>query len=190
MAYQLTFFCRSDEENGQAAISRLLDELLPAGDLLLTERPGPFVDEVAVCSLATRGPAGDPVADRLTLEVHVGVAWVAESVIAASLGDEQGIWGCDLLATFTLSGDAPDWSLVNRIWTALVRLWSATPWDEMSGFKVAKSMPQIEAVRTSPRIRWGWLLQGASAEAQLIPAGADAPGRLAGSSVGRAGAPR
>ncbi|MFE7531319.1 hypothetical protein ACFU7Y_37275 [Kitasatospora sp. NPDC057542] len=141
MAYQLTFFCRSGEENGQAAISRLLDELLPAGDLLVTERSGPFVDEVAVCSMAARGPAGDPVADWLTLEVHVGVAWIAESVIVASPDDEHGIWGCDLLATVTLSGDNPDWTLVNRIWTALARLWSATPWDEMSGFEIAKSMP-------------------------------------------------
>ncbi|MFJ8621998.1 hypothetical protein ACIRD3_04050 [Kitasatospora sp. NPDC093550] len=141
MAYQLMFFCRSDEENGQAAVSRLLNELLPAGDLLVTERSGPFVAEVAVCSLATRGPAGKPVADWLTLEVHVGVAWIAESVIAASPDDEHGIWGCDLLATVTLSGDNPDWTLVSRLWTALARLWSATPWDEMSGFAIAESVP-------------------------------------------------
>ncbi|MFD0258498.1 hypothetical protein ACFVH7_09510 [Kitasatospora indigofera] len=142
MAYQLTFFCRSDEENGQAAISRLLNELLPAGDLrLCTQRPGPYVDEVAVCSLATRGPAGDPMADWLALEVHVGVEWIAESVIAASPGDDQGIWGCDLLATVTLTGESPDWPLVNRIWKVLVRLWSATPWDEMSGFEIATGMP-------------------------------------------------
>nr|WSX75959.1 hypothetical protein OH826_20160 [Streptomyces sp. NBC_00899] len=141
MAYQLTFFCRSDEENGQAAVSRVLDELLPAGDLLVAQRSGPFVDEVAVCSLATRGPAGDPTADWLALELHVGVEWIAESVIAASPGDEQGIWGCDLLATVTLTGDTPDWSLANRIWKALLHLWSATPWDEMSGFEIAKSMP-------------------------------------------------
>ncbi|MFC8720628.1 hypothetical protein [Kitasatospora sp. NPDC057198] len=141
MAYQLTFFCRSGEANGQAAISRLLDELLPPDDLLLVHRSGPFVDEVAVCSLATRGPAGAPAADWLTLEVHVGVEWIAESVIAASPDNEQGIWGCDLLATVTLTGDAPDWPLVNRIWDALLSLWSATPWDETSGFEIAKSMP-------------------------------------------------
>lgn len=141
MAYQLTFFCRSGEENGQAAISRLLDELLPVGDLLLTQRSGPYVDEVAVCSLATRGPAGHPAADWLVLEVHVGVEWIAESVIAASPDNEQGIWGCDLLAMITLAGDTPDWPLVNRIWEALLRLWSATPWDEMSGFEIAEGMP-------------------------------------------------
>ncbi|MEU2232243.1 hypothetical protein [Streptomyces vietnamensis] len=141
MAYHLTFFCRSDEENGRAAISRLLDELLPDGDLLMTERSGPFVDEVAVCSLARRGLAGDPVADWLVLEVHVGVEWIAESVIAVSPDDEHGIWGCDLLATVTLSGKNPDWLLVNRMWTALARLWSAIPWDEMSGFEIAKSVP-------------------------------------------------
>ncbi|MFD4656119.1 hypothetical protein ACFWP2_10880 [Kitasatospora sp. NPDC058444] len=141
MAYRLTFFCRSGEETGLAAVSRLLDELLPAGALLMTERSGPFVDEVAVCSLATRGPAGSPVADWLTLEVQVGVAWIAESVIAASPDDEHGIWGCDLLATVTLSGNAPDWPLVDRIWTALVHLWDATPWDEMSGFGIARDRP-------------------------------------------------
>ncbi|WP_033257886.1 MULTISPECIES: hypothetical protein [Kitasatospora] len=70
LACQLTFFCRAGEESGQAAISRLLDELLPAGDL-------------------------------------IGVGWIAESVIAASPGNEQGIWGCDLLATVTLTGNVP-----------------------------------------------------------------------------------
>ncbi|MEE1783814.1 hypothetical protein PUR71_12980 [Streptomyces sp. SP17BM10] len=78
----------------------------------MTERSGPFVDEVAVCSTATRGTAGDPVADWPTLEVQAGVSWIAESVIAASPDDEHGIWGCDLLATVTLIGDNPDWTLV------------------------------------------------------------------------------
>jgi hypothetical protein len=139
MAYQLMFFCRADEENADDAISRLLDELLSVGEPLFGESLPGIADEVAAYSLATMGPAGRPVADLLTLEVHVGVAWIADSVIHASPDDEQGIWGCDLLATVTLGGDAPDWSLVNRIWTALVRLWSATPWDEMSGFEIAKS---------------------------------------------------
>jgi len=141
VAYQLTFFCRSGEANGQAAISRLLDELLPPDDLLLAHRSGPFVDEVAVCSLATRGPAGSPAADWLTLEVHVGVEWIAESVTAVSPDNAQGIWGCDLLATVTLTGAAPDWPLANRVWDALLSLWSAAPWDETSGFEIAKSMP-------------------------------------------------
>ncbi|MFG1810434.1 hypothetical protein [Streptomyces sp. NPDC049040] len=146
MAYQLTFFCRADEESGQEAINRLLAEVSSVGDPLSAEWLGPFADQVAAYSLVTRGSAGHPVADWLTLEVHVGVAWNAESVIAASPADEHGIWGCDLLATITLSGGAPDWPLVNRIWTALVRLWGATPWDEISGFEVANSTP--DAVRT------------------------------------------
>jgi hypothetical protein len=75
----------------------------------------------------------------LTLEVHVGVAEIAESVISASPNDEWGIWGCDLLATVTLSGDNPDWALVHRIWAAVVSLWRAVPWDESSGFEIAAS---------------------------------------------------
>ncbi|MFJ1586671.1 hypothetical protein ACIOC1_25535 [Streptomyces sp. NPDC088197] len=62
-------------------------------------------------------------------------------MIAASPENEQGIWGCDMLATITFTGDTPDWPLVNRIWVALIRLWNAIPWDEMSGFEIAESMP-------------------------------------------------
>ena len=78
----------------------------------------------------------------MSLEIHVGVAFIAESVIAASPNDEHGIWGSDLLATITLSGDVLDWPLVQRIWTALVDLWSAVPWDEMSGFEIANEIPR------------------------------------------------
>lgn len=42
----------------------------------------------------------------------------------------------DLRVTITLSGDNPDWPLVDLIWAVLVDLWSAVPWDEMSGFEI------------------------------------------------------
>jgi hypothetical protein len=142
LAYRLSFFCRAGEETGQAALERLLDELLSNGSPLLGEWRGPYVDAVAGYSLATRGPSGEPTADWGSLEIHVGVAFIAESVIAASPNDEHGIWGSDLLATITLSGDVPDWPLVQRIWTALVDLWSAVPWDEMSGFEIANEIPR------------------------------------------------
>ncbi|HEY9327180.1 MAG TPA: hypothetical protein VIS09_02885 [Streptomyces sp.] len=138
MAYQLSFFCRSGEENGDEALDRLLDCLLESGDGLVGEWLGPVDDSVAAFRLGTRSEETDrPVADLLTLELHVGVAEIAESVIAASPNDEWGVWGCDLLAIVTLSGDNPDWSLVHHIWAAVVRLWKAVPWDESSGFKVA-----------------------------------------------------
>ncbi|MGW2932792.1 hypothetical protein ACWDA7_13210 [Streptomyces sp. NPDC001156] len=118
MAYQLSFFCRSGEDRGDEALDRLLHYLLESGDRLVGEW-------------------------LLTLEVHVGVAEIAESVITASPNDEQGIWGCDLLATVTLSGDNPDWALLHRIWAAVVSLWGAVPWDESSGFEIAAGMPQL-----------------------------------------------
>ncbi|ALV35163.1 hypothetical protein AS200_26260 [Streptomyces sp. CdTB01] len=83
---------------------------------------------MAAFRLGTGSSDGDrQVADLLTLELHAGVAEIAESVIAASPNDEQGIWGCDLLATLTLSGDNPDWALAHRIWAAAVSLWGAVP---------------------------------------------------------------
>ncbi len=135
MAYRLKFFCRSGGEQGDEALDRLLDYLLANGDGLWGEWLGPYEDSVAAFRLRTYSDC--PVADMLTLELHVGVAEIAESVIAASPDDEQGIWGCDLLATVTLSGDNPDWPLVHRIWTAAVDLWKAVPWDESSGFEIA-----------------------------------------------------
>ncbi|MFJ2392832.1 hypothetical protein ACIOTI_08795 [Streptomyces sp. NPDC087843] len=138
MAYQLSFFCRSGEENGDEALDRLLDYLLESGDGLVGEWLGPFEDSVAAFRLGTRSRDSDGlVPDLLTLELHVGVAEIAESVIAASPNDEGGIWGCDLLAIVTLSGDNPDWTLVHRIWAAVVSLWKAVPWDESSGFEIA-----------------------------------------------------
>ncbi|MFF4041253.1 hypothetical protein [Streptomyces sp. NPDC001816] len=144
MAYQLSFFCRSGEDRGDEALDRLLDHLLEGGDRLLGEWLGPFEDSVAAFRLGTGSSDSDrPVADLLTLEVHVGVAEIAESVIAASPNDERGIWGCDLLATVTLSGDNPDWALLHRIWAAVVSLWGAVPWDESSGFEIAAGTPQL-----------------------------------------------
>ena len=136
MAYQLSFFCRAGEETGQGALARLLDELLSTGGPLHGKWLGPYVEEVAAYKLVTKAHAGQVVPGRLTLEIHVGVAFIAESVIQADPDGEHGIWGCDLLATITLSGGDPDWALVNRIWAVLGRLWSAVPWDEMSGFEI------------------------------------------------------
>lgn len=138
MVYRLSFFCRSGEEGSDEALDRLLDYLLESGDGLWGERSGPFEDSVAAFRLGTGSSDGlGSVADLLTLEVRVGVAEIAESVIAASPNDEWGIWGCDLLATVTLSGDDPDWALVHPIRAAVVSLWRAVPWDESSGFEIA-----------------------------------------------------
>lgn len=143
MAYQLSLFCRSGEARGDEALDRLLDHLLETGEPLVGEALGPFDDAVAAFRLGTRSSTGDwSVSDLLLLEVHVGVAEIAASVIAASPDDEQGIWGCDLLAGVTLSGDDPDWPLVNRIRAAAAGLWKAVPWDESSGFEVAAGSPQ------------------------------------------------
>jgi hypothetical protein len=142
VAYRLSFFCRSGEGGGAEALDRLLDYLLASGDRLVGEWLGPFEDSVAAFRLGTGSSDSDrPVADLPALEVHVGVAEIAESVIAVSPNDEQGIWGCDLLATVTLSGENPDWALVHRIWAAVVSLWAAVPWDETSGFEVAARTP-------------------------------------------------
>ncbi|MGW2395813.1 hypothetical protein ACWCYY_04605 [Kitasatospora sp. NPDC001664] len=141
MAYRLSFFCRADEEHADSAVSLLLDELLATGGPLFGESCPGLADGVSAFRLATAGPDGRPVGDLLTLEVHVGVARIAEFVIEASPDDGHGVWGCDLLATVTLVGDAPDWPLVGRIGTALERLWGAVPWDEASGFEVAAGLP-------------------------------------------------
>ncbi|MCZ4118988.1 hypothetical protein [Streptomyces sp. H39-S7] len=143
VAYQLSFFCRSGEARGDEALDRLLDYLLDTGEPLVGESLGPFDDSVAAFRLGTKSSTTDwSVADLLMLEVHVGVAEIAESVIDTSPNDEHGIWGCDLLAIVTLSGDKPDWPLVNRIWAAAVSIWKAVPWDESSGFEIAAGAPQ------------------------------------------------
>ncbi|WP_329411755.1 hypothetical protein OG802_18005 [Streptomyces sp. NBC_00704] len=136
--YRLSFFGRSGEEGGAEALDRLLDRLLESGDGLWGESSEPLEDSVAAFRLGTiSGDGLGPVADLLTLDVRVGVAEIAESVIAASPHDERGIWGCDLLVTVALGGDDPDWALLHRIWTAVVDLWAAVAWDESSGFGVA-----------------------------------------------------
>ncbi|MEV7075783.1 hypothetical protein [Streptomyces sp. NPDC093990] len=143
MTYQLSFFCRSGEEDGDEALDRLLDHLLENGVPLVGECLGPYEAPVAAFRLGTGRDGSDrPVADLSTLEVHVGVAEIAESVISATPNDEQGIWGCDLLVTVTLSGNSPDWFLVERIWDAVTSLWAAVPWDESSGFEIAAGTPQ------------------------------------------------
>lgn len=118
VVYRLRFFCRADEVNAEEALGRLLDELLATGPLL-GEWLGPYAEGVATYSLATSGPGSIAVADWLTVELHLGVAEIADTVISADPDCERGIWGCDLLATISLSGDAPDWRLVARIWWAL-----------------------------------------------------------------------
>ncbi|MFE2267347.1 hypothetical protein [Streptomyces griseosporeus] len=142
MAYTLSFFCRSGEDRADEALHHLLEHLMENGGRVVGESLGPFGDGVAASDLGTRrGDGGGPVADLLTLEVHVGVAEIAPYVIAASPEDEHGVWGCDLLAVITLVGDNPDWPLVHRIWTALVTMWGAVPWDESSGFGIADGVP-------------------------------------------------
>jgi hypothetical protein len=142
MVYRLRFFCRAGEIGAEEAVARLLDELLVTGDPLLGEWSGPFGDSVAACSLATRGPDGTARADWLTIEVHVGVDQIANTVIHADPDCDKGVWGCDLLAEISLSGDNPDWELVNRIWSAAASRWSAVAWDEMSGFDIQSSAPE------------------------------------------------
>ncbi|WP_106403155.1 hypothetical protein [Actinocorallia populi] len=142
MTYQLGFFCRAGEQTGQAALERLLDEVLSTGGPLPGERLGPLAQEVAAYRLATKAHSGQEVPGRLGLEIRVGVATIAESVLQADPDGERGIWGSDLLATITLSGGDPDWALVHRFWAALAELWSAVAWDEMSGFAIAEGGPQ------------------------------------------------
>lgn len=143
VAYYLTFFCRAGEENGSSALARFLATLAESGNPLLVERrTGDYVYEVSVCELATDDGSGRPVADWLSLEFSVGVEFIAESVIEVSPNDEYGIWGSDLHAQIALSGNSPDWPLVDRIWTTLVGLWSAVAWDGMSGFEINNDAPK------------------------------------------------
>lgn len=142
MTYQLSFFCRAGEETGRAALERLLDEVLGTGGPLMGEWLGPFDPEVAAYRLATKAHPGQEVPGRLNLEIHVGVASIAESVFEADPDGEHGIWGCDLLVTIALSGGDPDWALVHRIRAALAELWTAVAWDEMSGFAIAVGGPE------------------------------------------------
>lgn len=149
MVYQLKFFCRaSGEEIAAVAMDRVLDALLENGPPLLGEYLGPRApragerpkfgtDAIHVFRLVTGTESKGPAADYLLLEIYVGVRFIAEDVIAADPNDDHGIWGSDLMTVITLSGDRPDWPLVDRIWTVLEALWSAVAWDEMSGFEIA-----------------------------------------------------
>jgi hypothetical protein len=136
VAYCLTFFCRSGEENGSSALLSFLSKLKETGDPVLIRRDAAdYVDEVDVCELATDNGSGMPTAGWLILQFSAGVEYNAQSVISASPDDAHGIWGCDLQAELTLSGNDTDWPLVERIWAALAALWSTIAWDEMSGFE-------------------------------------------------------
>lgn len=141
MVYRLHFFATTGEDSGQAAINRLLDELVASGRAVLGEWRGPFVDEVAAYQLATPSSDGSAAADWLTLELHVGVDFNADTVIEIDPDAEHAIWGSDLHAEVSLSGANPDWELVDRIWSTLERLWSAIAWDEQSKFKISRHVP-------------------------------------------------
>lgn len=143
MAYHLTFFCRSGEENGPAALTAFLSKLTETGDPVLIERhSADYADEVDVCELATDNGSAMPASGWLTLQFSVGIEYNAQSVISASPDDEHGIWGSDLLAELILTGNTTDWPLVNRIWAVLITLWSAIAWDETSGFEANKDAPE------------------------------------------------
>lgn len=143
MAYSLTFFCRSRQENGSTALASFLAKLTETGDRVLIRRPAAdYADQVDACELATDNGSGMPAAGWLVLQFQVGVRYNADSVIRADPDDERGIWGSDLQAELLLTGSDTDWPLVNRIWALLVTLWQAIAWDEMSGFEADKDAPR------------------------------------------------
>jgi hypothetical protein len=142
MAYQLTFFCRSGQENGPSALAAFLAKLTETGDPVLIERPAAnYGEEVGVCELATDNGSAMPASGWLVLQFSVGIGYNAQRVTHASPNDEHGIWGSDLVADLTLTGTT-DWPLVNRIWAVLITLWSAIASDEMSGFAVNDEAPE------------------------------------------------
>ena len=141
MVYRLHFFATTGEDSGQEVMNRILDEVMASGQPLLGEWLGPFVDEVAAYRITASGSNGFAAAYWLTLELHVGVEFNADTVIGIDPDAEHLIWGSDLHATVSLSGANPDWELVDRIWSALERLWSAVAWDEQSGFDLTRHTP-------------------------------------------------
>jgi hypothetical protein len=144
VAYSLTFFCRSGQENGSTALASFLAKLTEAGDRVLIRRPAAdYADQVDACELATDNGSGMPAAGWLVLQFQVGVRYNADSVIRADPDDERGIWGSDLQAELLLTGSDTDWPLVNRIWALLITLWQAIAWDEMSGFEADKDAPGV-----------------------------------------------
>lgn len=140
MVYRLSFFGRCGGQTAHEVIGLLLDEVLADGVPVLGEVRGPVVpvDEIAIYRLATMTHEREAAADWLTLEVHTGVAYNADTVIGVDPDAEHGIWGSDLYAMVSLSGGDPDWALVERIWSALERLWSAVAWDGHSGFDLSR----------------------------------------------------
>jgi hypothetical protein len=128
-------------------MDRVLDALLENGPALLGTylgppepqpgRSGPETEAVHRFWLTTGTESEEPAADHLLLEISVGMRFIAENVLAADPNDDHGVWGSDLMAVITLSGDRPDWPLVDRIWSALEGLWPTVPWDGMSGFAIA-----------------------------------------------------
>lgn len=135
VAYCLTFFCRSGEVNGSSARAAFLSKLTETGDaVLIRHGAAGYADEVDACELATDDGSGTAAAGWLLLQFSVGIEHSAQSVIHASPSGEDGTWGSDLVAELTLLGATCDWPLMQRVWTALVALWSAIAWDEMSGF--------------------------------------------------------
>ncbi|MFD0902801.1 hypothetical protein [Actinomadura sediminis] len=149
MAYRLVFFCKgAEQETAVGAMDRVLDTLLETGPPLVGEYRGPpepqsgewlepDIDVVHSFRLVTGTEREGPPPDYLLLEIHAGVRFIAEDVIATDPDDDHGVWGSELMVIITLTGDRPDWPLVDRIWTVLEGLWSAVPWDEISGFAVA-----------------------------------------------------
>ncbi|MBE1533523.1 hypothetical protein [Actinomadura algeriensis] len=148
MTYRLVFFCKgAQEETAAVAMDRVLDTLLEDGPLSgeyrgpPVPRPGEWPelenDAVHAFKLVTATDKGKPAPDHLLFEIHAGMRFIAEDVMAADPDDDHGVWGSELMAVITLSGARPDWPLVDRIWTALETHWSTVPWDETSGFALA-----------------------------------------------------
>jgi hypothetical protein len=108
MAYHLTFFCRSGEENGSSALATFLSKLTETGDPVLIERSAAdYADQVDVCELATDNGSAMPASGWLILQFSVGIEYNAMCVprtarIAAALSDAQaqGTW-------FLIRADSP-----------------------------------------------------------------------------------
>jgi hypothetical protein len=63
VAYSLTFFCRSGQENGSTALASFLAKPTETGDRMLIRRPAAdYADQVDACELATGNGSGMPAA--------------------------------------------------------------------------------------------------------------------------------
>ena len=106
MAYRLIFFCRSGEKDGLSALATFLSKLTKTGDLVLVKRPAAdYAGEVNVCELATGNGSAMPTSGWVILHFSAGIETNAQRVIHASPDDEHGVWGSDLLAELTLTGN-------------------------------------------------------------------------------------